>query len=248
MKAFAEMYQRAWAAKLALSGPGAWEHTFKILNDVDVCAYIDPEHIQSGPERLGTIEMEVGERPQPGPERPSMNSNGIDLVPQDIFDLEHCHKRGTRLLRMQLSWIWTTTHVNNNDGVDLGDEIMQEVWVKSHAHVERAKEEVLRLREEIQRTLMFLIEKAQWWKDRAEVNLTDDPVLSEGIRAYMLKQENIQTNLAFHLRVCGRFCLPMLQMQFSETMIQRRGSWMRSWMMMRERRGRIRMERIRTER
>ena len=57
-RASASKYHLARAAKLALSGPGAWESTLRVLLDSDIQAYSDPNKLQPSMGWRGTVEDE----------------------------------------------------------------------------------------------------------------------------------------------------------------------------------------------
>ena len=57
-RASASKYRLARAAKLALSGPGAWESTLRVLLDSDIRAYSDPDKLRPSMGRRGTVEDE----------------------------------------------------------------------------------------------------------------------------------------------------------------------------------------------
>ncbi|KAG7098899.1 hypothetical protein E1B28_000799 [Marasmius oreades] len=103
---------------------------------------------------------------------------------------------------MVLSWIWLTGHIDLNDGTDEGDKVLKEVWAKSRAKAARAREEVMLIQEEMQRTLRFLGWKAQWWRSRVDsrtVNVNQG--LQEGLQSYMHKQEHFLRRLEHKWRI-----------------------------------------------
>lgn len=69
-------------------------------------------------------------------------------------------------------------------------------WAKSLARAERWEEEVLLLREEMRRTLVFLNYQGQWWRKQGSLRTDCDDVLSSGLRGYAEKQAMIRSRLA----------------------------------------------------
>lgn len=69
-------------------------------------------------------------------------------------------------------------------------------WAKSLARAERWEEEVLLLREEMRRTLVFLDYQGQWWRKQGSLRTDGDDVLSSGLRGYAEKQAMIRSRLA----------------------------------------------------
>lgn len=70
----------------------------------------------------------------------------------------------------------------------MNDDILRSDRAKSRAHVARANEEVLLLREEMRRTLEFLEWKAVWWEKREALQKFKDKAMVEGVRAYAHEQ------------------------------------------------------------
>ncbi|TFK57870.1 hypothetical protein BDN72DRAFT_731654, partial [Pluteus cervinus] len=63
----------------------------------------------------------------------------------------------------------------------------------------RWQEEVILLKEEMRRVLMFLDSSASMWKARAEFQKEGvDEACQEGLRAYALEQRTLRTNLYSH--------------------------------------------------
>ena len=81
--------------------------------------------------------------------------------------------------------------------------MMRSKWAKSRARAARSQEEVMLLKEEMRRTLESLAWEAEEWKKRAvkraeQATLEDG--LKDGLRAYAMRQSNIQISLAAHFR------------------------------------------------
>ncbi|SJL06992.1 uncharacterized protein ARMOST_10334 [Armillaria ostoyae] len=183
-------YRTAREAKLQLSGPGDWERTLRKLEDSDIRSYQDPDHLRRGTGRRGTNEDSWGPGSTPEPVE-----HGIDLYQDDREKRD-----GTGQTWRTLSWIWTTTKINLEDGADENnDEVLCSEWCHSHARAHRAHEEVLLLREEMRRTLRFLEWRGEWWRERRSTRNVDT-ALHEALEAYALKQSDLQHKLAVKFR------------------------------------------------
>lgn len=69
-------------------------------------------------------------------------------------------------------------------------------WAKSLARAERWEEEIILLREEMRRILVFLDYQGQWWREQGSLRTERDDVLSSGLRGYAEKQATIRRRLA----------------------------------------------------
>jgi len=188
-RASAEKYRAARKAIYDLEGPGEWEEAFKVLEDSDVRGYQDPNRLRPRKGRQGIWE----DGQEPGGSPSTHDAEGITLYN------EVRHKRdGTGETRRTLSWIWSTSRAANSD--DANDDILRLEWAKSRARAARAREEVMLLKEEMNRVLKYLEWKSEWWRQRADARpgLTKD--LTEGLRAYAHDQADIQTALRVHFR------------------------------------------------
>lgn len=187
-------YRIARAAKMALSGPGVWEDMFRPLLDSDIRSYSDPNKLQKGPGRRGTVEDEMlNANPEESPGGSAPDGTGINLL------LEHRTRRdGTGESHRTLSWIWLT-HIPTDE--EANDDLLLSEWAKSRARAARSIEEVLLLREEMRRTMVFLEWKADWWKkERRTLRVTADAALNEGLVAYADEQANLQRRLRAHFQ------------------------------------------------
>ena len=105
------------------------------------------------------------------------------------------------------SWIWLPNLQSSNtaDG-DAGEEgaseedvndLLHVEWTTSFARLERWKEEVELLQEEMWQVVVFLEWKSQTWSVKAEVPQRNAPPdIKSGLNAYARKQEAIHHNLA----------------------------------------------------
>jgi hypothetical protein len=73
---------------------------------------------------------------------------------------------------------------------------MRVEWAKTHARANRWEEEVLLVREEMRRVIMFLDWKATWWDSQGprRSDVRDD--IKAGLAAYAARQACIMQNLA----------------------------------------------------
>ncbi|KIL54151.1 hypothetical protein M378DRAFT_53122, partial [Amanita muscaria Koide BX008] len=114
------------------------------------------------------------------------------LQDEDIRPLDEDDGRSEG--RRVLSWIWRIQGTGNTLRIE---------WCKARARSQRWQEECLLLEEEMSRVIRFFTWRASWW---AKIALgTDsalfgsgDAALTEGRRAYALRQASIQTALKIH--------------------------------------------------
>lgn len=191
----AEKYRVARAAKLELSGPGDWENALRVLKDEDVRGYQDPNRLRIRNGHPGTLEDD-----QVTAEEHSSNTSPETTSATSGFSLynEIRDKRdGTGETRRTLSWIWTTQPPNRDgEADDETDDILRVEWAKSRARMNRCKEEVMLLKEEMRRVKEFLDWKVRWWRDREECRKDVDGAVLEGLRGYGRKQAILQNSLA----------------------------------------------------
>ena len=188
-RAAAEKYRAARKAIYDLEGPGDWEEVFKILEDGDIRGYQDPNRLRPRKGRRGI--WEDGQEPQAAP---STEDDG-DIT---LYNEVRSKRDGTGETRRTLSWIWTTSRAASSD--DDVDDILRLEWAKSRAHAARAREEVMLLKEEMNRVLKYLEWKSEWWRQRAAARTDLNKYLTEGIRAYAQDQADVQAALRVHFR------------------------------------------------
>jgi len=116
-----------------------------------------------------------------------------------LLEEERTLRNGTGETCRTLSWIWTTESRTPNDD-DETDDILRSEWAKSRACANRCKEEVLLLREEMRRTLVFLEWKSEWWLQQQGLREGLPRELDEGLRVFALGQANLQQRLAAHFQ------------------------------------------------
>ena len=186
-RASAEKYRAARKAIYDMKGPSEWEAAFKVLEDSDVWGYQDPNRLRPRKGRQGI--WEDGQKPEGVPS--TEDDEGITL-----YNKVRDKQDGTGETRRTLSWIWTTSQAPSSD--DDRDAILRLEWAKSRARAARAQEEVMLLKEEMNRVLKYLEWKSEWWMQRADMRkgLTRD--FTEGIRAYAQDQADVQTALHVH--------------------------------------------------
>lgn len=193
-RASAEKYRSARAARLALSGPGDWEDTFRVLADADVRGFQDANQLRPRKGRKGTLEdnqlAEVESEDAGQAEQEGEQETEGELV---LFQQDRSRRDGTGETRRTLSWIWTKDSVGKvTDG---SDEVLRSEWAKSRARAKRATEEVMLLKEEMHRVLKYLEWKANWWKSQAGGRPQESAELKEGIAAFAFKNSKIQLSL-----------------------------------------------------
>ena len=93
----------------------------------------------------------------------------------------------------QMSWIWRTSSLQGDTGINDVDmrAIMRVEWCKASARVERFKEEVELVVEEMRRTLEFFKWTANNWEKLGEARTgeqTMDEDMSAGVRAYAFRK------------------------------------------------------------
>ena len=188
-RASAEKYRAARKAIYDLEGAGEWEEAFKVLEDSDVRGYQDPNRLRPRKGRQGV--WEDGQEPEGVPS--TENDEGITL-----YNEVRSKRDGTGETRRTLSWIWTTPRAASSE--DGGDDILRVEWAKSRARAARAREEVMLLKEEMNRVLKYLEWKSEWWRQRADTRSGLPKDLAEGVRAYAQDQADVQTALRIHFR------------------------------------------------
>lgn len=185
-RATAAKYRAARAAKFKLTGPGEWENDLRVLADADIRSYQDPNKLCRKRGRPGTLEdgcvsAQIEEE---------IETEEFSLLPE-----KRIKRDGTGETRRTFSWIWLTT-LNPDSGED---EILQIEWAKSRARANRAREEVLLLKEEMRRVIEFLEWKSQWWLSKGESRPAGDDI-AEGLLAYAHKQARLHKGLSQHFR------------------------------------------------
>jgi len=189
-RATAAKYRAARVAKLELSGSGEWENELRILADGDIRSYQDPNKLVKKGGRRGTLEDDhISTHMEGGNLDVEMETEDFGLLPE-----ERACRDGTGETRRTLSWIWFTANPDNEE-----DEILEVEWAKSRARANRAKEEVLLLKEEMRRVVEFLKWKAEWWMSRVG-HRSADSGLAEGLLAYAHKQTLLQKGLSQHFQ------------------------------------------------
>jgi hypothetical protein len=187
---FAEKYRAGWRAILQLRGNGEWERQLRVLRDEDIRSYHDPARITRGAGRRGTVEDDVTHTDE-GDSAENEEEDGINLREE-----QRTKRDGTGQTRKELSWIWTTLQVNIDDDTDKNDDVLRSEWCKSEARVNRAKEQVLKTREEMRRTIAFLDWRANKWDVAKNARTNVDEGLQDGLFAYAARQENLQLSLS----------------------------------------------------
>ncbi|KAJ7144741.1 hypothetical protein C8R43DRAFT_891177 [Mycena crocata] len=164
-------YRYARQALLKLKGHGDWEKDFRILTDEDVRALSDRqlrEEEQAQDDFLGLLAV------QADPEKRGEVLRG----------------EGHRVL----SWIWYTTASCGTGDAKLHEALRVE-WCKAYSRCNRLHEELVKVEEEMRRTIHFGETEHELWLRRAEARTvmlgTSEavtPEVLEGSRAYALEQ------------------------------------------------------------
>ena len=184
-------YRAAWMAKLRLAGPGEWEKVLRVLNDADITGYQDANRLRPRQPRQGVLEDEA------------LEAVGMDIEMEEgpdtlLFTNIRTRRDGTGKTRHVLSWIWSAKRVGEGDEGE--DDILRVEWSKSRARVNRASEEVLRLKEEMRRVLETLHYEEDEWISRKSLQPDIPKDLVEGVGALCIHQASIKRTLAAHFR------------------------------------------------
>ena len=143
-----------------LCGGGDCEAVLRVLMDTDIRAYQDKNRFRIRRGRLGTLEDDQVEAA--GATMTTEDINMEDGAGISLDDEDRSKRDGTGETHRTMSWIWTTKSRTAQDG-DETDDILRSEWAKSRARANRCKEEVLLLKEEMRRVLVFLEWKSKWW-------------------------------------------------------------------------------------
>lgn len=194
---FVQKYRVARQAKLTLEGPGDWEQTYRELRNEDIRGFAAAKP-KKNIARRGIWEDGHGP-PSPDPMDETSGSEeesepDLDAATEGRLPAKKKRKKGTGETRKEFSWIWQTTPLSLD--VHEEDDILRAEWARSRARVRRATEEVLLLREEMRRVLKYLEWKAEWWDGKADARSDGGHALTEGIKAYAVKQATLQQTLA----------------------------------------------------
>ena len=203
----AKRYRAARRGKMALEGAGDWEEVLRVLEDGDIRGYQDVEKLRTHMGRPGTLEDEQLAAAEVYTTEEQMGTavdDDDDVASIDLMGEKRTKRDGTGQTRRALSWIWTSGSRSPSTD-DEGDEILQVEWAKSRARAGRCHEEVLLLKEEMRRVVVFLEWKTTWWMDRRNMRGgVSDRVskdLQEGLTAYAEGQAGLQKGL------CEHFCM-----------------------------------------
>jgi hypothetical protein len=196
-------YRTAQEAKYALCGGGPWEEVLWVLMDGDIRGYQDSNCLRIQVGRPGTLDDEQVE---------ATGSRGGSSSVRIIEDVNMEDGGGISLLEetrtgcggmgetcRTLSWIWTMKLQTPRE-TDKSDDILQSEWAKSRACMNRCKEEVLLLREEMCWALAFLKWKSECWLQWQGLREGLSPGLDEGLRAFAMGQADLQQCLVAHFQ------------------------------------------------
>ncbi|KDQ53088.1 hypothetical protein JAAARDRAFT_197868 [Jaapia argillacea MUCL 33604] len=118
-----------------------------------------------------------------------LRDEDLRCMEADEVESERTAKRpkGTGEERRKICWIWMVHRVEVGASDVMHDALRVE-WTKARARAERWKEEVLLLKEEMQRVLEFLRWKSEWWQARGDMQEAEDPVIQEGLESFAAQQ------------------------------------------------------------
>lgn len=198
---FVQKYRAARRAKFSLEGPGDWEITYRELRNEDVRGYASGKP-KKQPLRRGIWEDGHGPTAPEASDLFDATTDSEESDP-DLNDgteagpvrTKKKRKHGTGETRKELSWIWRTVRLSE-DEENHDDDILRAEWSRSRARVRRCIEEVKLIREEMRRTTEFLNWKADQWESRLDGREDLDEEMKEGIRAYATGQAALQRTLS----------------------------------------------------
>jgi hypothetical protein len=108
------------------------------------------------------------------------------------------------------SWIWLVPRISgpSNMQMNIGEEEfnngMQVEWERARAWMQRWKEELLLVQEEMRRVIAYLKWKADWWREQGALRSPVDVTVLSGVSGYAHKQavaERCAVHWLLHLRV-----------------------------------------------
>ncbi|KAG1758273.1 hypothetical protein EDD22DRAFT_981491 [Suillus occidentalis] len=105
------------------------------------------------------------------------------------------HDEGKTVGQQNISWIWKTPGVSNNQEEGLQDSLRVE-WCKARARAHRWEEEVQLLREEMRRVLSFFEWQARWWDAQGSRRQFSSPAFTEGAVAYAHRQAMLHRRMS----------------------------------------------------
>lgn len=195
-------YREGREALVKLSGDGAGVETegaslpsLQELKDEDVRSYRDPDLVKPlGSGRVGNNKDTLnGEAIILSVALPTPSLSESDI----LYTAARSTRDGTGETYKTLSWIWTTgSTLRIDDDTDADDRVLRAEWCKSRARTKRAAEEVLKVQEEMRRTLKYLEWRATWWTEKASERTEEIGTdMQEALRAYALEQSALQLAL-----------------------------------------------------
>ncbi|KAJ7092018.1 hypothetical protein B0H15DRAFT_922120 [Mycena belliarum] len=193
-------YRYARQALLKLKGHGDWEKTYRVLQDDDVRALNARslrEEEQAHDELLGALGVAVG------------------IEERGALAMGEGHRT--------LSWIWYMSSALDKDDKKLhegcerltccnANEALRVEWCKAYSRANRWREDLVKVEEEMRRTIAFGEDAERKWRKRAEARTrmlgktgtTIEPEVLEGARAYALehvdRERRVCEKLAFEWR------------------------------------------------
>ena len=138
-----------------------------------------------------------------------------ELKPSDISGPGRDPNDVSTKSRYEPSWIWLVPHVaelqHNTEPAMNEQEFnnsMHVEWAKARARMNRWKEEVLLIQEEMRRVLAYHEWKNMWWQEQSSLRKVGDATIQSGLAGYAKKQAAISQRMA---EQCAVYWLPRLK-------------------------------------
>ena len=138
-----------------------------------------------------------------------------ELKPSDISGPGKDPNDVSTKSRYEPSWIWLAPRVTERHGnTDLAmneqefNNSMCVEWAKARARMNRWKEEVLLIQEEMRRVLAYHEWRNTWWQERSSIRKVGDATIQSGLAGYAKKQATISQRMG---EVCAAYWLPHLK-------------------------------------
>ncbi|KIY61813.1 hypothetical protein CYLTODRAFT_384282 [Cylindrobasidium torrendii FP15055 ss-10] len=184
-KTGAQKYEASHRALKNLRGSGDWELILRELK---------PDDIRGLSSEVFTTDMAIDydEEHLTAGEKRKRNGTGRGMKPAEVL---------VGSSSFMMSWIWTIDGALDSASDDEMNGLIRVEYLKSRARVERAREEMLMLRDERERTLVSLEYDAKAWEQQAGGWPGMTVELAEGVAAYCAKQAGGRRKLADHFRL-----------------------------------------------
>lgn len=138
-----------------------------------------------------------------------------ELKPSDISGPSRDPNDVSTKSRYEPSWIWLAprvTEAHGNSDLAMNEQefnkSMRVEWAKTCARMNRWKEEVLLIQEEMRRVLAYHEWRNTWWEEQSSRRTVGDGTIQSGLAGYAKKQAAISRRMA---EVCAAYWLPRLK-------------------------------------